>query len=104
MTKQTQNSTQDDPHLQRLLNALPKPAKRSYLWLVQPQAKWVRIPLACALMAGGVFGFLPVLGFWMVPLGALLLGEDIPPVRRLTLRGLGSVQRWWDARQARRSR
>jgi hypothetical protein len=44
-----------------------------------------------------VFGFLPVLGFWMVPFGALLIGEDIPPVRRVTLRLLGQLYRWWDA-------
>lgn len=34
------------------------------------------------LMIGGVFGFLPILGFWMIPLGAALVALDIPPVRR----------------------
>ncbi|MGC1408311.1 MAG: hypothetical protein WA864_05110 [Acetobacteraceae bacterium] len=67
--------------------------------MVKPEAKWVRLPLACALIAGGTLGFLPVLGFWMLPIGALLIGEDIPPVRRATLRALGKVMRWWDARR-----
>ena len=40
-----------------------------------------------------------MLGFWMLPIGALLIGEDIPPVRRATLRALGKVMRWWDARR-----
>jgi len=88
---------QDDPHLQRLLDALPLRVRRFYEWLIQPEARWVRWPLGLALIVGGVFGFLPVLGFWMVPLGALLIGEDIPPVRRVTLRLLGQLYRWWDA-------
>jgi hypothetical protein len=85
-----------DPRLKRLLNALPHSVRRAYTWLLRPEAKWLRLPLGTALIAGGVFGFLPVLGFWMVPIGALLLGEDIPLVRRATLRALGKVQYWWD--------
>lgn len=38
-----------------------------------------------ALMAGGVLGFLPVLGFWMLPLGMALIALDIPPLRRRLL-------------------
>ena len=83
----------------RLLRALPRPVQRSYTWMVQPQAKWVRLPLGCVLIAGGMLGFLPVLGFWMLPVGALLIGEDIPPVRRVTLRVLGKAMHWWDSRR-----
>ncbi len=57
----------------------------------------MRWPLGLALIVGGVFGFLPVLGFWMVPFVARLIGEDIPPVRRVALRLLGQLYRWWDA-------
>ncbi len=42
---------------------------------------WLRIPLAIALMIGGVLGFLPVLGFWMLPLGIVLLAIDLPWLR-----------------------
>ena len=84
-----------DPRLLRLLNALPHPARRSYTWLIRPEAKWLRLPLSVVLIAGGVFSFLPVFGLWMLPIGALLLGEDIPPVRRATLRALGRTQPWW---------
>ena len=93
-----------DPRLRRLLTGLPRPARRSFLWLVRPEAKWVRLPLGIALIAGGTFGFLPVLGFWMLPIGALLLGEDIPPVRRFTLHALGRLQNWWDTRRVFRAR
>jgi hypothetical protein len=33
-------------------------------------------------MVGGVFGFLPVLGFWMFPLGVAFVALDVPPARR----------------------
>ena len=33
-------------------------------------------------VAGGIFGFLPVLGFWMVPVGLVLIALDVPPLRR----------------------
>lgn len=33
-------------------------------------------------MLGGVFGFLPVLGFWMLPLGVAFVALDVPPARR----------------------
>jgi hypothetical protein len=34
----------------------------------------------------GIFGFLPIIGFWMIPLGLGLIALDIPPWRRrLTL-------------------
>ena len=29
-------------------------------------------------MIGGVFGFLPILGFWMFPLGMAFVALDIP--------------------------
>ena len=47
-----------------------------------PQSKPIRIGLGILLIVGGVLGFLPVLGFWMVPLGLLVLSVDLPVVRR----------------------
>jgi hypothetical protein len=47
-----------------------------------PKSKPVRIALGILLIAGGLLGFLPVLGFWMVPLGLLVLSVDLPIVRR----------------------
>ena len=34
------------------------------------------------LIIGGTLGFLPILGFWMIPLGLMILSTDIPAVRR----------------------
>ncbi|MGB3038614.1 MAG: hypothetical protein WBF49_02340 [Methyloceanibacter sp.] len=47
-----------------------------------PQSKPIRIGLGILLVACGLVGFLPVVGFWMIPLGLLVLSVDIPIVRR----------------------
>ena len=47
-----------------------------------PQSKPIRIGLGILLVAFGLVGFLPVVGFWMIPLGLLVLSIDIPRVRR----------------------
>jgi hypothetical protein len=96
----TECALEDDPNLRRLLDALPSPVRRVYASLIRPEARWVRLPLGVVLIAGGIFSFLPVLGIWMLPLGALLIGEDIPPVRRATLHLLGWLMAWWDRRRA----
>ncbi|MGV1015522.1 MAG: hypothetical protein ACOYB4_11180 [Methyloceanibacter sp.] len=47
-----------------------------------PKSKPIRIGLGIVLIGGGLLGFLPVLGFWMIPLGLLVLSVDLPIVRR----------------------
>ena len=42
----------------------------------------LRMGLGVALVLGGLVGFLPVVGFWMIPLGLAVLSHDLPPVRR----------------------
>jgi hypothetical protein len=68
----------DEQALQRLLAGLPPLVARTIRALLRPDAWWLRIPVALTLIAGGVMGFLPLLGFWMLPLGVLLLPKDIP--------------------------
>nr|WP_210282385.1 hypothetical protein [Mesorhizobium sp. RMAD-H1] len=47
-----------------------------------PQSVLMRRILGIALVVGGILGFLPVLGFWMVPLGLLVLSHDSAIIRR----------------------
>lgn len=54
----------------------------------------IRIVLGCILLLGGFLGFLPVLGFWMVPLGLMILAVDIPMARRLRRRFEIRLGRW----------
>jgi hypothetical protein len=60
-----------------------------------PQSRGVRIALGGALIFGGILGFLPVLGFWMVPLGFVVLSHDLAFVRRLRRR----LSIWWARRR-----
>ncbi len=48
----------------------------------------LRTLFGVVLMAGGVFGFLPILGFWMLPVGAAFIALDVPPWRRRLLNWL----------------
>ena len=70
-------------------------AKRSGIAIGLPRARGLRIGLGVALVAGGMLGFLPVLGFWMVPLGLAVLSIDIPWVRRQRRR----LVVWWGRRK-----
>lgn len=50
-----------------------------------------RMTIGVLLIIGGLLGFLPVLGFWMIPLGILVLSYDIPRVRLWRQK----VVAWW---------
>ena len=41
----------------------------------------IRLPVAILFILGGFLSFLPILGFWMLPLGLLLLAIDLPALR-----------------------
>lgn len=73
-----------------LLGRLPGAMQRPLSWLLVPDHKWVRIPTGLLLMVGGCLSFLPILGVWMLPLGVLLLAEDIPLFRRAS----GHMLQW----------
>jgi hypothetical protein len=47
-----------------------------------PNNRIVRIAIGTLLIIFGILGFLPLLGFWMIPLGLVVLSIDIPIVRR----------------------
>lgn len=63
-------------------------AHRYALWGDRHLPWGVRAGLGVLAMVFGVFGFLPVIGFWMIPLGAALIALDVPPWRRGMLRWL----------------
>ncbi|MFD1744065.1 hypothetical protein ACFSE1_01195 [Rhizobium helianthi] len=60
-----------------------------------PRSKAGRVSIGAGLVAGGCLGFLPVLGFWMVPLGLIVLSHDLAYVRR----GRRRVAIWWARRR-----
>lgn len=87
-----------DHELEKLESRLPSAMARLVRWLRNPAARWFRIPAAILLVLGGLVGFLPLLGFWMIPLGLALIAYDIPFLQRPVARLAGYVNRKLEAR------
>ena len=64
-----------------------------------PGTRLQRTILGVALCIGGLLGFLPILGFWMLPLGILILSLEYHPVRRFRRR----FEVWWGRRRRKAS-
>jgi hypothetical protein len=93
-----------DRHFASIQAMLPDRPARLVGWLRKPSSKLVRIPLAILLVFGGIFSILPVLGLWMLPLGLLLIAQDVPLLQKPTAQLLGWVERKWEARQRAKAR
>jgi hypothetical protein len=52
------------------------------LWIRRHLPPGTRLPVGLLLIAGGLLGFLPVLGFWMIPLGVAVAALDVRPLWR----------------------
>jgi hypothetical protein len=77
----------------------PRRVARAIHRLREPGSRWIRLPLGLVLIVAGLFGFLPILGYEFIPLGLLLIAQDVP-----FLRGpVGSFALWlehkWEALQ-----
>ena len=62
-------------------------------WLRSPAARWVRLPLGILFILGSLLFILPIFGLWMLPVGLLLLAEDVPALRRMRTRVLNWIER-----------
>jgi hypothetical protein len=60
-----------------------------------PRSRGLRIAIGVLFIIGGIFGFMPILGFWMIPLGLLVLSYEFALVRRHRRR----VRVWWERRR-----
>ena len=60
-----------------------------------PQSRAARVSIGIALIFFGILGFLPVLGFWMIPLGLFVLSQEFGWIRRLRRR----ISVWWGRRR-----
>jgi len=89
--------------MDRLQGHMPGWAGRNFDRLRHPRAIWVRVPAGIALTGGGVLGFLPVLGVWMLPVGLAPLAHDVPPMRRPLARVLNFTNRKIEQRKRRRT-
>lgn len=76
-------------HIMRmdLKSELPKPTLRErfkpfFAWVRRNVPRGMRLFLGILLIIGGILGFLPILGFWMIPLGVMVAAMDIRLYRR----------------------
>lgn len=87
-------SAEDDNHRERrlelLIGRLPPRIRKAVRWLRQPSRRWARIPAGLLLILGGVLSILPILGLWMLPLGIVLLSDDLQFLRNMT----GRILKW----------
>jgi hypothetical protein len=66
---------------------------RTLRWAQRYLPPGVRSLVGFALIVGGLLGFLPILGFWMLPLGIAIASLDFPPMRRRLERWLIDTRR-----------
>ena len=83
-----------EQYVDAICSHLPAWACRTLVWLRKPSRWAVRIVAALLLVLGGLLAFLPVLGLWMLPLGLIVISQDLPFLQRPLLRAF----RWADHR------
>jgi hypothetical protein len=94
----------DHPLIERLIDRLPDRIQAPTRWLRLPSSRWARVPAGVLLVGGGFLAILPLLGLWMLPLGLLLLAEDVAALRRARNRILERIAlrrpHWFGADQS----
>ena len=53
-----------------------------FAWVQRRVPTGFRFALGLLLICGGILGFLPILGFWMLPLGFMVAAMDVRLYRR----------------------
>jgi hypothetical protein len=101
-------SKEGQQELDRAMNVLeregPDRVARFVRWLRSPASRMVRIPLGVLFIAGGLLWFLPVLGIELLPIGLLLVAQDVPFLKKPVGRGMLWLEHKWLARKERKRR
>jgi len=56
--------------------------RRFLAWVRLRVPPGLRLVLGFGVMIGGFLGFLPIVGFWMIPLGVAIMALDLRPLWR----------------------
>jgi hypothetical protein len=86
-------SPHHEHRIERLIDHLPERFQTTVRWLRRPSLRWIRMLAGVLFIAGSFLSILPIFGLWMLPLGLLLLAEDIAPLRRARNRILDWIER-----------
>lgn len=93
-----QSHQTDQPFEMTAADENQEPARKISVFgrqFTMPRSRALRITIGVILIFGGILGFLPILGFWMVPLGLLVLSYEFAMVRRHRRRFVV----WWERRR-----
>ena len=84
----------------------PDRIARAIRWLRNPEGRKVRLPLGIALVLVSFAGpVMPIVGIEWLPLGLLLIAQDVPPLRGpVADMTLWAEAKWLRWRQRRRQR
>jgi hypothetical protein len=85
-----------------LEHEVPGLVSRALRWLRDPNSRWIRIPLGVLLILSSALWFLPVLGIEFLPLGLLLIAQDVPFLKKPVglaviwlVRKWAALKQWW---------
>lgn len=95
----TSHRAELDQYFRKFERLLPSWACRAVHWLRRPSSFYARILVALLLIVGGFLSFLPILGFWMLPLGLIFIAQDIPILQPPLIRAL----KWCEAKFIKRT-
>jgi hypothetical protein len=92
--------TKIDGYFEAAYRRLPLGISRFIRWLREPSSFAVRFCVAILLILGGIFSFLPILGIWMLPLGLLLIAQDVPALQKPLVTALMWTEARWKSLKA----
>lgn len=70
-----------DEAFDELERQMPDRVTKAIRWLRTPQSRWLRLPLGILCIVASFFWFLPVVGIEFLPIGLLLIAQDVPLLR-----------------------
>jgi hypothetical protein len=92
--------TKIDGYFEAVYRRVPAGISRFIRWLREPSSFAVRLFVAILLIVGGIFSFLPILGIWMLPLGLLLIAQDVPALQKPLVAALMWTEARWKSLKA----
>ena len=89
-----------DGYFEAVYRRIPVSISPFIRWLREPASFAVRWIVAILFIGGGIFSFLPLLGIWMLPLGLLLIAQDVPALQKPIVAALEWMEAKWRALKA----
>lgn len=89
-----------DEQVERLAARLPRRLAQFVRWLRKPSSRFVRMPAAILLILIGVIGIFPIIGLSLIPLGLILVAQDVPALRPSIARMLAWIERKFAKKEA----